>query len=69
MKANVGNIDKWIRVVLGVVIIFVGLFFQSWWGLIGLLPLVTGLFNYCPAYSLIGASTKTKVDTEKLKIK
>lgn len=68
MKANVGNTDRIIRFVLGAVIIVVGLYFKSWWGVVGLVPIITGLLNYCPAYNLIGVSTKKKIETEKLKV-
>ncbi|MBW6485283.1 MAG: DUF2892 domain-containing protein [Syntrophales bacterium] len=60
MKANVGGIDKWIRIILGVVIIVIGFLYKSWWGAVGLIPLLTGLFNYCGAYSLLGISTVKK---------
>lgn len=69
MKANVGSADRIIRIVLGIVIIVLGFVFKSWWGLVGLLPLITGLVNFCPAYSLIGVSTKAKVKTDKLNTK
>lgn len=68
MKANVGSTDRVIRFVLGAVIIVVGFYFKSWWGVVGVVPIVTGLLNYCPAYNLIGVSTKKKIETEKLKI-
>ncbi len=68
MKANVGSTDRVIRFVLGVVIIVVGFYFKSWWGAVGVVPIVTGLLNYCPAYNLIGVSTKKKIETEKLKV-
>lgn len=58
MKANVGSVDKNIRIVAGVVIIAAGVYFQNWWGAIGIVPLATGLLNFCPAYSLFGLSTK-----------
>ncbi len=58
MKVNESNIERVIRVIAGLIIlslIFVGP--QSWWGLIGLVPLATGLVGNCPAYSLLGIST------------
>jgi len=61
MKANIGSIDKWIRIILGAVIILLGFIYQSWWGAVGIIPLLTGLFNYCTAYSLLGISTVKKV--------
>ncbi|MDO4450616.1 MAG: DUF2892 domain-containing protein [Moraxella sp.] len=57
MKINVGKPDKIARIVLGVVIIGLGVAFGSWWGVIGLVPLLTGLINFCPIYHLLGMST------------
>lgn len=68
MKTNVGSTDRIIRFVLGTVIIVVGIYFKSWWGVVGVVPIITGLLNYCPAYNLIGVSTKKKIETEKLKV-
>ncbi|MHB2147423.1 YgaP family membrane protein [Calditrichota bacterium LG25] len=51
MNKNVGGIDRWIRIVLGIVLIalvFVGP--QIKWGWIGLVPLLTGIVGFCPAY-------------------
>ncbi len=69
MKTNVGSADKIIRIVLGIVIIVLGFVFQSWWGLIGVVVLLTGILNFCPAYALIGVSTKAKVKPDKLNTK
>ena len=58
MSKNEGTIDRVLRVVLGLVLlslVFVGP--QTWWGLIGLVPLVTGLIGSCPVYSILGIST------------
>ena len=49
MKANVGGIDKVIRIVVGIIIMVLGIVFKSWWGLVGVLVLATGLFNFCLA--------------------
>lgn len=68
MKANVGSADRYIRFILGAVIIGLGFYFKSWWGVIGIVPIITATLNFCPAYSLIGVSTKTKIETEKLKV-
>jgi len=57
MQCNVGGCDRTLRIVLGVVIIIAGLYYQSWWGAIGLLPLITGVFRICPAYMPFGFST------------
>ena len=58
MKANVGTIDRVIRVVFGLVLIalvFVGP--QTPWGWVGIIPLVTGLISNCPLYSILGLNT------------
>ncbi len=60
MKKNIGSTDKTIRLILGIVIILLGIIFQSWWGLIGLLPLLTSLIGLCPAYLPFGISTMKK---------
>lgn len=57
MQANVGKTEKVIRIVAGVAIIGAGVATGSWWGAVGLVPLVTGLVNWCPAYQLVGVST------------
>ncbi len=57
MKCNVGKLDKNIRIVIGAVILVVGVYFQSWWGLLGLIPLLTGIIGFCPAYVPFGIST------------
>jgi len=59
MKQNVGGIDRVLRIVLGIVLIslvFIGP--KTQWGWLGLLPLVTGLVNFCPAYFPFKFSTK-----------
>jgi hypothetical protein len=59
MKRNVGSADRVIRIALGLAIGAVGLYFQNWLGLIGLVPLATGLIGWCPAYLPFGLSTCT----------
>ena len=68
MKKNVGGADRILRVILGVAVIGLGLYFKSWWGIIGIVPLATGVLNFCPAYTLIGVSTSKKIETDKLKV-
>ncbi len=57
MQRNVGSIDRTVRILAGLGIIAAGLYFGSWWGAIGALPLLTGLIGWCPPYSLFGIST------------
>lgn len=69
MKKNVGSADKVIRIILGVAIIAFGIYNQSWWGLVGIVPLFTAFIGWCPAYTLIGVSTDKKVNVEKISLK
>lgn len=57
MKINIGSTERLLRIIAGVVIIGLGLYFQSWWGVIGLVPLLTGLFRFCPLYKMLGMNT------------
>lgn len=60
MKKNVGNTDRWIRIVLGIALLSLIVFLDGgirWIGLIGLIPLITGILNYCPIYALLGIGT------------
>jgi hypothetical protein len=50
MKPNVGATDRIIRLLLGVIIIVVGVIYNSWWGLIGVLVFLTGLTGRCGLY-------------------
>lgn len=60
MERNVGNLDRIIRLVLGVVLIIAGFYYHWILAVIGVIPLVTGLFNYCPLYKLLKISTYKK---------
>ncbi len=60
MKQNVGMADRWVRIVIGVAVLSL-IFFLSggirWIGLLGLIPLVTGIFGFCPLYWLFKIKT------------
>jgi len=58
MKTNEGKIDRIFRIVIGLILlslIFIGP--QTMWGLIGLVPLGTGLIGFCPLYKVFGFNT------------
>jgi hypothetical protein len=57
MKCNVGKTDKMFRIILGIVIILAGFYFKSWWGAVGVIPIVTCFVRWCLAYVLFGLST------------
>jgi len=62
MAANVGTVDRALRIIVGAALIaltFVGPFTATLypWGLIGVVPLATGLMRWCPVYTLLGIKT------------
>ena len=57
MKSNVGSTDSAIRLILGIAIIMLGFYFKSWWGAVGLIPLITGSIKVCPLYSVLNLSS------------
>jgi len=57
VKKNIGCIDGIVRVIVGLAILGVGYYFKSWWGLVGLLPILTATVRICPAYLPFGIST------------
>ncbi len=58
MECNVGKTDRLLRLVAGSIVIGAGIYFQSWWGAIGIIPLATGILRWCPAYIPFGLKTK-----------
>jgi hypothetical protein len=58
MKANVGTIDRVVRLAAGLVLIALAVTGTVGpWAYVGVVPLLTGLFRVCPLYSVLGWST------------
>lgn len=58
MNANVGTVDRIIRLLVGLALIGLAVFGKIGpWGYLGVVPLATGLFRFCPAYKLFGLRT------------
>jgi hypothetical protein len=60
MEHNVGGIDRTVRIIAGVVLLSLVVLLEGnarWWGLIGLVPLATGLLGWCPVYLPFGIRT------------
>ncbi|WP_297322589.1 DUF2892 domain-containing protein [uncultured Bartonella sp.] len=60
MVHNLGSVDRIIRVIIGLVLLSLVFFLDSrarWFGLIGLIPLVTAAIGYCPLYKIFGLSS------------
>ncbi len=65
MKTNVGSLDRTVRLIAGFALLGAGYYFKSWWGLVGLLPILTGTIRFCPAYVPFGWSTCPKSPDQK----
>ncbi|MFY8055054.1 MAG: YgaP family membrane protein [Limnohabitans sp.] len=58
MKANVGGIDRVLRIVAGVILVALAVTGTiGAWGYLGLIVLATGVFSFCGAYTLLGINT------------
>ena len=58
MTSNEGTIDRGVRIVAGIALlslVFIGP--PTLWGLVGLVPLLTGALGFCPAYRIVGFSS------------
>ena len=60
MTKNIGNTERVIRIIAGLAILSLILFLEGnarWWGLVGLIPITTPIFVYCPPYAMLGINT------------
>jgi len=57
IKKNIGQTDRIIRIIVGLLIIGVGIKFGTWWGVVGAVPILTALIGWCPPYDLLGFNT------------
>lgn len=57
MTHNVGSLDQYIRYIIAMTLLTLGVVYESLWGLLGLVPLMTALMGWCPPYSLLGIQT------------
>ncbi len=60
MKCNVGPIDRILRIVIGLVIAVLGVIYTSYWGVVGIALMATGVFGYCGLYLLFKINTNKK---------
>ena len=64
MTQNVGTVDGVIRIVVGLVLLSLVFILEGnarWWGLIGLVPLVTGSIGWCALYIPLGIDTREEL--------
>ena len=60
---NVGKPDRIIRIILGIALLSLLFFLDGnakYWGLVGLIPLITGILGVCPIYYLFKIISKKK---------
>lgn len=57
IKKNVGYADSVIRTLIGAIIVIIGIYYQTYWGFLGLIFVITGAVSYCPVYRLLKIST------------
>ncbi|HIE40699.1 MAG TPA: DUF2892 domain-containing protein [Thiomicrorhabdus sp.] len=57
MTANIGGIDRALRIILGTALIIWGVITGSFWGVLGLIFLITGIIRWCPLYLPFGLKT------------
>ena len=60
MKQNLGSVDRIIRIIIGIVLLSLIFILDSgarWFGLIGLIPLLTAIIGFCPLYKIFGLSS------------
>lgn len=69
LATNEGTMDRMIRVIIGVAVLSLTVVGpRTAWGLLGIIPILTGLLGTCPLYSLLGINTcrvkKQKIATQ-----
>jgi len=57
MFTNESNLDRIVRVIIGIALLSAFFVYGQYWGLIGLIALATGLFGFCPVYRIFGLSS------------
>jgi len=65
VQLNVGGVDRKLRIIVGILVLasfFVLPEQYKYWALIGIVPLVTGFFSFCPLYSVLGMNTCARKD-------
>jgi Inner membrane protein YgaP-like, transmembrane domain len=60
MTCNIGKTDKSIRLIIGAIIALIGVYYSSWWGLLGIIPVLTVVFGFCPLYFFFKVNTCKK---------
>ena len=60
-QLNIGNVDRMLRILLGIVLVGLAMWGTiGWWGYVGVVPLLTGMAAFCPIYRLLGIRTTSR---------
>ncbi len=65
MKCNIGRTDRMLRMIIGIFIAILGVIYNSWFGLIGVVVFITALIRFCPAYLPFNIDTSKNDDNTK----
>ncbi|MDO9181904.1 MAG: DUF2892 domain-containing protein [Bacteriovorax sp.] len=58
MRKNIGTTDRMLRIILGIFLLSLTVIGpRTLWGILGVIPLLTAYFSFCPLYSMIGINT------------
>ena len=57
LQRNIGTTDRIVRVLVGLALLVLGIALKTWWGVIGVIPVLTAFVGICPAYIPLGIST------------
>lgn len=59
MQANVGGIDRALRIIIGSALLLVSMTSNAigLWGVLGMIPIISGFMRFCPLYAVVGLST------------
>lgn len=57
MKKNVGNIESLLRALIGAIILIAGIYYESWFSVIGLILVFSGTMSWCPIYKIFKLDT------------
>jgi multidrug transporter EmrE-like cation transporter len=63
MNRNIGTVDRVLRIIVGLALLAFALGYiapgsaYAWLGWIGVMPILTAIFSFCPAYTLFRMNT------------
>ena len=68
MKINEGKIDRTIRLIIGLVVLYLSFRYSLWWLILAVIALITSVTGYCKLYQILGIDTLGKAKSKKKKL-